>query len=71
MAEGLPDGYHLERDADLLVLRGRGERFVAAFSALGATEEAVWGAAWDDRRRLAAPGPPAGAKQPPRPVNSV
>jgi hypothetical protein len=32
----LPFGYHLERDADLLVLRRSDGSFVAAFSAVGA-----------------------------------
>ena len=42
----LPFGYHLERDADLLVLRRSDGSFVAAFSAVGAdlfeVELRVW-----------------------------
>ena len=42
----LPFGYHLERDADLLVLRRSDGSFVAAFSAVGAdlfeVELTVW-----------------------------
>ena len=44
----LPEGYSLERDQEVLVLRADGGRFVAAFSARGVTEEAVWEAAWSD-----------------------
>ena len=44
----LPDGYRLERDPELLVLRADNGRFVAAFSTVGATEGAVWEAAWND-----------------------
>ena len=45
----LPPGYYLERDPDLLILReGREGRFVAAFSARGATPSEVMRAAEDD-----------------------
>ena len=47
----LPFGYHLERDADLLILRrsdGSDSSFVAAFSALGADPFEVELMAWED-----------------------
>ena len=50
MELALPPGYYLERDPDLLVLReGRESRFVAAFSAWGATASEVARAAEDDQ----------------------
>ena len=45
----LPSAYRLERDADVLILRRSNGSFVAAFSARGATGEAVVRAAVDDR----------------------
>jgi hypothetical protein len=44
----LPFGYHLERDADLLVLRRFDGSFVAAFSAVGADPFEVELALWED-----------------------
>ncbi len=48
----LPANHRLDRsDSDVLVLRrGDGTTFVAAFSALGATRKAIQHAAEDDRR---------------------
>jgi hypothetical protein len=46
----LPPGYRLEREADLLSLRRSNGSFVGAFSARGATTEAVLRTAEDDRR---------------------
>lgn len=51
----LPPGYYVELDPDLLVLRGRDGRFVAAFSAGGAIGETIEGAAWKDHRARAVP----------------
>lgn len=46
-----PTGYRLDgSDPDVLVLRRGDGTFVAAFSALGATREAIQHAAEDDRR---------------------
>jgi hypothetical protein len=45
----LPSAYRLERDADVLILRRSNGSFVGAFSARGATGEAVLRAAVDDR----------------------
>jgi hypothetical protein len=45
----LPPAYRLERDADVLILCRSNGSFVGAFSARGATEEAVLRAAVDDR----------------------
>ena len=50
MEPRLPPGYHLQRDPDLLLLRRPDGSVAAAFSARGATEEAVERAAWGDRR---------------------
>jgi hypothetical protein len=44
----LPFGYHLERDADLLVLRRSDGSFVAAFSAVGADLFEVELTMWKD-----------------------
>ena len=44
----LPFGYHLERDADLLVLRRSDGSFVAAFSAVGADLFEVELTVWED-----------------------
>ncbi len=45
--------YHLdESDPDVLVLRRQDGAFVAAFSARGATEEGIVGAAKEDYRSL-------------------
>ena len=45
---GLPFGYHLERDADLLLLRRADDLVVAAFSARGADFFEVELAVWED-----------------------
>ena len=45
----LPPGYHLQRDPDLLLLRRPDGSVAAAFSARGATEEAVERVAWEDQ----------------------
>ena len=44
----LPFGYHLELDADLLVLRRSDGSFVAAFSAVGADLFEVELKVWED-----------------------
>jgi hypothetical protein len=44
----LPFGYHLERDADLLILRRFDWSFVAAFSARGADLFEVELTVWED-----------------------
>lgn len=45
----LPPGYHLDRsDPDILFLRRPDGRFVAAFSARGATREGIEEVAWKD-----------------------
>ena len=44
----LPFGYHLERDAELLILRRSDGSFVAAFSAVGADPFEVELRAWED-----------------------
>jgi hypothetical protein len=44
----LPFGYHLERDADPLVLRRSDGSFVAAFSAVGADLFEVELTVWED-----------------------
>jgi hypothetical protein len=46
----LPPGYYLERDADLLMLRGPDGTVVAVFSARGVAGEAIKDAAWEDHR---------------------
>lgn len=48
MEPNLPPGYRLQRDPDLLLLRRPDGSVVAAFSARGATEEAVERAARED-----------------------
>jgi hypothetical protein len=45
---GLPFGYYLQLDADLLVLRRPDYSFVAAFSAMGADPFEVEAAVWED-----------------------
>ena len=45
---GLPFGYHLERDADLLTLRRSDGSFAAAFSAMGMDPFEVEATAWED-----------------------
>jgi hypothetical protein len=50
----LPPGYCLELDADTRVLRRHDNRAVAAFSARGATKEAIEQEAWVDYRPLTA-----------------
>lgn len=57
MYVSLPEGYRLERDPDLIVLRDNHGRFVAAFSARGATRDAIEGAAREARRGVAASAP--------------
>ena len=48
----LPAGYRLdETDIDVVVLRREDGSFVAAFSALSATEESIRSAAEEDRAR--------------------
>lgn len=54
MPEHLPDGYRIELDPDVLVLRADDGRFVAAFGIRRATDESVRGVAWQDHRRGAA-----------------
>jgi hypothetical protein len=49
MSYHLPSAYRVERDADLLILCRSNGSFVGAFSARGATGEAVLRAAVDDR----------------------
>lgn len=45
--------YHLdESDPDIIVLRRQDDAFVAAFSAMGATREAITEAAREDYREL-------------------
>jgi hypothetical protein len=51
----LPEGYRVERDPDVLVLRADDGRFVAAFGIRGATEESVRVVAWQDRLATAVP----------------
>jgi hypothetical protein len=46
----LPQGYRLEYEPDVLILRREDGSFVAAFSSQGATGEAVVGAVEEDRR---------------------
>ena len=45
---GLPLGYYLERDADLLILRRSNGSFVAAFSAVGADPFEVELTLWEE-----------------------
>ena len=48
-----PFDYYLDRsDPDVLILRGKGGAFVAAFSARGATEGGIIEAVKEDRREL-------------------
>ena len=42
----LPPGYYLELDADILMLRRKGDSGLAAFSARGATRAAIEAEAW-------------------------
>jgi len=44
----LPFGYHLERDADLLILHRSDSSFVAAFSGVGADPFEVQLTVWED-----------------------
>jgi len=44
----LPFGYHLERDADLVILRRSDGAFLAAFSAVGADPFEVELMVWED-----------------------
>ncbi len=50
MKPRLPPGYHLQWDPDLLLRRRPDGSVAAAFSARGATEEAMELAAWEARR---------------------
>jgi hypothetical protein len=45
---GLPFGYYLERDADLLILRRSDGSFVAAYSVRSADPFEVEWAVWED-----------------------
>jgi len=47
----LPPSYRLEFDADMILLRGKDDRIVAAFSVSGTTPSAVTKAAWEDYTR--------------------
>jgi hypothetical protein len=47
----LPPSYRLEFDADMILLRGKEDRIVAAFSVSGTTPSAVTKAAWEDYTR--------------------
>ena len=49
----LPFGYHLEHDADLLIVRRSEGSFVAAFSAGNADPFEVERAVWEDRETQA------------------
>ena len=46
----LPQGYYLEKDPDIWMLRRPDGRSVAAFSARGVVAETIESAAWEDHR---------------------
>ena len=47
----LPQGYYLEKDPDIWMLRRPDGRSVASFSARGVVAETIESAAWEDNRR--------------------